>query len=207
MSDARRMGGSSAGQHDAALFSFAHVGTMPAMTNEAQTSRRQIMEAFIFRNIPAGAAVVEIGCGRGELAAAIVRRIPGVSVDAVDIDRWNVRHAGRRFSRSRRSANLRCHRGAAEELRRLFARAMFDCAVAYNSFHEFRDPIKALREIRAVLKPDGQLLIAELTPKAGERVDDCPRYSAPKIRELVLRSGFLRCVTRTRAGTVLVRAE
>ncbi|MDP3727581.1 MAG: class I SAM-dependent methyltransferase, partial [bacterium] len=165
---------------------------------------RDAMETFILSNVRPGTAVLDIGCGRGEFAAAIARRIPGASVDAVDADPWNVRHAVRRFGRSRRSAHLRCRRGAAEELSRMFGRNRFDCAVAYNSFHEFRDPVRALREMGAVLAPGGVLLIAELTPTAGEASDDCPRYSLRKIAELVRRAGFRLLATRARRGANLI---
>lgn len=166
------------------------------------------MEKFFLWYIPAGSAVLDVGCGRGELAALIAQRIPGASVDAVDIDAWNVRHAKRRFNRNRRLATLRSRRGAAEELSQIYGRSRFDCVVAYNSFHEFRDPVKALREIRRALAPGGTFLIAELAPESGEAVDDCPRYSLSKIVALVRRAGFGKIkATAQRSGVNLVRAE
>ena len=166
-----------------------------------------VINSFLTRNIRPESAVLDVGCGYGESALLISRRVPGVTVDAVDIDGPSVERANRRFRRAPSHATLRCHKADVRELGRLFGRRRFDYAVCNNSFHEFWGPVRALREIRAVLKPGGQLLLAELTPHAGERVDDCPRHSREKIVELLRRAGFRRIAARILSpGAILIRA-
>lgn len=168
---------------------------------------RKVMREFILSSIRPGSRVLDIGCGDGALALAIARRIPGTTIECLDGHRPSVRAARRRFRASREARRLRCRHGYADRLSRLFPRRHFECVVANNSFHEFWAPIRSLREIRAVLKPQGTLLIAELTPEAGERVDDCPRYSSRKIRELLERAGFRIETLRARQSAILLRAK
>ena len=165
-----------------------------------------VINSFLLRHIRPGSAVLDVGCGYGETALLIARRVPGVRVEAVDVDAASVHGANRRFRRLAANAALRCHEADVDELVMLFGRRRFDCAVSNNSFHEFWRPVRALREVRAVLKPSGTLLLAELTPKAGEAVDNCPRHSREKIVELLRRGGFAVRSAATRSGTILIRA-
>lgn len=166
-----------------------------------------VINSFLLRNIRPGSAVLDVGCGYGETVVLIARRVAGVTVGAVDVDAESVHRANRRFRRAPSNAALRCHKADVRELVQLFGRLRFDYAVCNNSFHEFWGPVRALREIRAVLKPGGTLLLTELTPRAGEAVDDCPRYSQTKIVELLRRAGFLVRSTGTRCpGVILIRA-
>jgi SAM-dependent methyltransferase len=119
---------------------------------------------------------------------------------------WTTDEGQSHFRRLAANAALRCHEADVDELVMLFGRRRFDCAVSNNSFHEFWRPVRALREVRAVLKPSGTLLLAELTPKAGEAVDNCPRHSREKIVELLPRGGFAVRSAATRSGTILIRA-
>lgn len=169
-------------------------------------SSRNVIDSFLLRYIRPGSAVLDVGCGYGETALFISRRVPGVTVEAVDIDGPSVERANRRFHRTASHGALRCHKADVRELRRLFGRRRFDYAICNNSFHEFWGPVRTLREIRAVLKSGGLLLLAEYTPCAGERVDDCPRYSREKILELLRRAGFRLVSALARPGVILVRA-
>lgn len=167
---------------------------------------REAIDAFLLRSIRPKSCVLDVGCGYGETALLIARRVPCTTVEAVDIDAASARRTNHRFRRVRGVRRIRCRRGGAEELPRMFGRGRFDCAVVRNAFHELWRPVEALRAVRAVLKPGGALLIAEFTPGEGERVDDCPRYSLKKIVELAERAGFRIRAAHTRCESNFVRA-
>ncbi|MBI2623975.1 methyltransferase domain-containing protein, partial [Candidatus Parcubacteria bacterium] len=89
-----------------------------------------------------------------------------------------------------------------------FGTRQFDAAVTVHALHHFDEPVRALRQMRKLLKPRGRLALAELNSVYGERLDDCPRYSLVKIKEFVRRAGFRRVGGAERApGVVLVRAS
>jgi 2-polyprenyl-3-methyl-5-hydroxy-6-metoxy-1,4-benzoquinol methylase len=46
----------------------------------------------------------------------------------------------------------------------------FDLITAFDCVHDFAAPAETLSEIRALLKPDGTLFVAE--PKAADRLED-----------------------------------
>ena len=167
---------------------------------------RDVIDSFLLRRIRSGSNVLDVGSGYGETALLIARRVPGATVEAVDIDAASVHRANRRFRRLDRSRPIRCRRGNAEELARTFGRSRFDCVVVNNALHEFWRPVRALRETRSVLRPGGMLLLAEFTPRYGEQADDCPRYSCEKIIELTRRAGFAVRSAATRSDAILIRA-
>mgnify|MGYP001601455681 FL=1 len=168
-------------------------------------SSRDAIDSFLLRNIRPGSAVLDVGSGYGETALLIARRVPGASVEAVDINAASVHRAKCRFRRLG-SRPIRCRRGNAEELARTFGRSRFDYVVVNNALHELWRPVRALRETRSVLRPGGMLLLAEFTPRYGEQADDCPRYSRDKILELIRRAGFAVRSTATRSDAILIRA-
>jgi len=180
-------------------------------TNEtpSRPKPRDVIEQFFLGNIRPGSTVLDLGCGDGRLALTIARRVAGTTIECLDGDRVRVRRVESRFRKSAESSRLSCRRGYADELPRLFGRSSFDSVIINNAFHEFWSPVRSLRAARAVLKPRGAILIAELTPQAGETVDDCPRYSRAKIRELIERAGLrvvpLKAGLRARGDAILIR--
>lgn len=179
---------------------MSRLGSRPA-------SAGGVINPFLLRHVRPGSTVLDVGCGYGESALLIARRVPRVTVEAVDVDAPSVHRANRRFRRAPANAALRCRQADVTELVKLFGRRRFDYAVSNNSFHEFWGPIRALRQIRAVLKPGGTLLLAELTPSAGEAVDDCSRHSRGKLVELVQHAGFaVRSAITRHPGIILIRA-
>ena len=119
--------------------------------------------------------VLEIGCGRGELAERMSRELKA-SVVAVD--------------QSERMVELTAARGVeaivadAQDLP--FHDGIFDCAVAAWMLYHVQDLEQALRELRRVLRPDGRLVAAtssernlgELWRLVGERGAPSGGFSA-----------------------------
>lgn len=104
-----------------------------------------------------GDAVLEIAPGPGYLSIELARmgdyRITGmdISSDFVEIARRNAKEA---------DVNADFRQGSASNMP--FADNMFDFIVCTAAFKNFREPKKALKEMRRVLKPGGTALIADM---------------------------------------------
>ncbi|MBI3305165.1 class I SAM-dependent methyltransferase [Candidatus Parcubacteria bacterium] len=173
-----------------------------------KTPYDRVIEKFLDREVQPASRIIDVGCGTGWTALFLARRKPGSQIVGIDIDTLTVHRANALFRRARREKLVQCHRCGVEQLRVRFGTQMFDCAITSHTLHHFERPAAALRQIRAVLKRGGRLLLVELSPRYGEALDDCPRYSLVKIKEFVRRAGFRRVGGAERApGVVLVRAS
>ncbi|MBI4022425.1 MAG: class I SAM-dependent methyltransferase [Candidatus Andersenbacteria bacterium] len=168
----------------------------------------RVIKQFLAAHIPAGSRIIDVGCGTGWTALFVAENKAGCRVDGVDIDTLKVHRANRLFLRAKREHLVHCARCGAEELVRRFKRRQYDVVVSCHSLHHYREPVRALRQMRGVLKREGVLLLAELTPAFGERVDDCARYSLAKIRAFFKRAGWrLREASVQGSGVILMRAS
>jgi SAM-dependent methyltransferase len=112
---------------------------------------------------PAGAKVLEVGCGPGHLSIRLAREL-GLDVTGLDLDPEMLEVA---------RANAE---GIAGDSRRLpsfvlgdaaslpFADGSFDLVVSTLSMHHWADPRVGLSEIGRVLRPGGRALIWDLRP-------------------------------------------
>jgi len=116
---------------------------------------RWLAEQF---ELPAGARVLDVGCGTGLLTSRIAQRHPQVEVIGIDASRPMIRVA----ERKRASANCRFQQALGEDLP--FPDRSFELVSSALFFHHVDLELKqqTLQEIRRVLKPGGQLLIADM---------------------------------------------
>lgn len=169
-------------------------------------SADRAIAAFLREHVVPENRVIDVGCGSGWATLILTGRDLRCETECVDSDAFAVTYANRALERRGRST--RCRRCAAEDLRDRFGIRLFDAAVTVHAFHHFDQPVRALRQVRAVLKPGGKLVLAEFEPRYGERFDDCPRFSLTKISSFVRAAGFRRVAGwRRRPGVLLVRAE
>jgi len=132
---------------------LARLGAPDAHPGGAPASRAFV--SFVRQLVPSGARVLEVGAGMGKTAARLAHR--GYRVVAIERDPAFLpilRRAGRRSKFSV------VHADAA---RLPFPDASFD-AVVVESVLLFLSP-KALRELRRVLRPGGNLLALELAAR------------------------------------------
>jgi ubiquinone/menaquinone biosynthesis C-methylase UbiE len=103
--------------------------------------------------------LLDIGCGTATLAIALARACPDAEVHGIDGDRKILAIARDKVSRA--GVHVTLHEGLAWELP--FDDASFDRAVSSLTFHHFdrRGKQRTLAAIRRVLRPDGELHIAD----------------------------------------------
>jgi 2-polyprenyl-3-methyl-5-hydroxy-6-metoxy-1,4-benzoquinol methylase len=92
--------------------------------------------------------IIDIGCGAGELLMdldAMGHEVVGVEIDPAS----TARQVGTR---------LKVFSGTAEDLPAELTPASFDCVLLSHVLEHCRQPIVALRNLHALLKPDGLLL-------------------------------------------------
>jgi sterol 24-C-methyltransferase len=116
-------------------------------------------------DLPAGALVLDAGCGRGAVAARMATRF-GLRVEGVDILPGDVRRARRRAAR--RGAADRTRFQVMDYGRLAFPDGHFDGAYTMETLVHAPDPAAVLGELRRVLKPGGRLVLFEysMAPRA-----------------------------------------
>ena len=109
-------------------------------------------------SLPDGSRILDIGCGTGLLTARIARRHPQLEVIGIDASRPMIEVA----KRKRSSSNCHFRQALGEDLP--YAEASFDLVTSALFFHHIDCALKqqTLKEIRRVLKPKGELLIADM---------------------------------------------
>ena len=106
--------------------------------------------------------VGDLGCGTGALAAALAPHV--AHVHAIDASPAMLSAASSRLAACR---NVTLSEGTLEALP--LGDASLDAAVLMLVLHHVADPLRALRDVRRVLRPNGRLLIADMRPHAQER--------------------------------------
>lgn len=103
---------------------------------------------------PAPAAILDIGCGRGERLHALSEHFPDAYCLGIDRDEENLAEAAKAFP----GGKFLC--ADAEEMP--VSDENFDLALCECSLSLFKNPDKCLREIYRALRPGGVLLLAEI---------------------------------------------
>jgi ubiquinone/menaquinone biosynthesis C-methylase UbiE len=118
--------------------------------------RRDIAE-----RLKPGDRVLDVGCGTGVLAAMLARK--GLRVTGIDISPPMMGVAARRLKEEGLESQVMLRELGAVDLDTAFQEASFDAVVSTLVFSELSDDeiAYALTECRRILRPGGQLLIAD----------------------------------------------
>lgn len=140
--------------------------------------------------------LLDVGCGTGGAVLAAARR-PIDRACGIDVSPGMVARAR---ANAGDQANAEFHAADAEAIP--YPDAQFTVAVCTNSFHHYSDPVRALVEIRRVLRPGGRLVLVD-PDRAGclwvwgwDRVlrlaerSHVRYYTAPEIQRLLRAAGF-----------------
>jgi len=118
---------------------------------EMERGHRPVGEQAIARmRLPAGARVLDVGCGSGWAARELAQAASNVQVTGIDISDEMVRVAR---ESSQDFPNVQFELATAEQLP--FSDDAFTHAFSMESLYYYRNITKALKEIHRVLKPQG----------------------------------------------------
>lgn len=120
-----------------------------------QQRRRLALDWIDELRLPAGAHILEIGCGAGLLALDLARR--GYTVNATDVSQAMVDTAREQVEEAGLETSVSVRPDDAHALS--FPDTSFDLAVALGVLPFLHSPHQALGELRRVLRPGGYLLL------------------------------------------------
>jgi 2-polyprenyl-3-methyl-5-hydroxy-6-metoxy-1,4-benzoquinol methylase len=112
-----------------------------------------------------GGRALDVGCGTGGVSLALAAAYPRAEIVGIDAHAESVAQA----CAAARAAGARV-RFVAESTATFDRGDGFDLVTACDCIHDFAQPNATLREIRALLKPEGTLFIME--PKVADRLED-----------------------------------
>lgn len=155
-----------------------------------QAGRLRSRTADMARLIP-GEAVLDVGCGTGDLTLEVARRVGSSGLVAgIDAAPEMVVRARQKAGRRHLAIDFRVE--PVETLS--FADQTFDVVVSSLVFHHLPDGLKreALAEIRRVLKPGGRLLLVDLLgPTPAFLLHSHLQTTLPDLLPLLDEAGFL----------------
>jgi len=178
-----------------------------------RTAAREL--AFAVPHLRPGMQVADCGCGPGSITIGVAEIVAPGQVTGIDVEPRQIETA-RALAKERGVGNVRFETGSIYELP--FPDESLDAAVAHFVIEHVREPIRALREMRRVLKPGGFAAIKdpyypaftfrprvhaierfqELMAKSQAHLGASGAYSAD-LRACLLEAGFAR--TWAEAGT------
>jgi predicted methyltransferase len=163
----------------------------PAAAQEGRNAWQRPAEVLDALGVAEGAAVADIGSGRGYFVAHLARRVgPRGTVYAVDVDREALT-AVERLAERNGWQQVRIVHSAADDPR--LPPASLDVALVVDTYHEFRQPEAMLEKILAALRPGGRLGVIDRPIEPGlTRGTYLARHRIPEelVREEAERVGF-----------------
>ena len=158
--------------------------------------------------------ILDIGCGGGMTLKRLSKRIPEGHLFGVDYSEVSVALSKETNAKDIASGKTEIKEGTVLSLP--YEDGFFDKALTVESFYFWPEPIKALSEVRRVLKDGGIfLLVSEIyeRPDLTEHVrDNIRKYqmNVPGIREfeeLFKKAGFSKTTVHTKGGEFWIAVE
>jgi ubiquinone/menaquinone biosynthesis C-methylase UbiE len=107
-------------------------------------------------------SVLDVGCGGGQSVIRMKERYPHLRLTGIDLSADQIARARKRAQR--KGYKLRFEAADAQALP--FPNASFDVVFSFGSAKHWPDPLKGFGECWRVLKPGGELLVADATSDA-----------------------------------------
>jgi len=143
----------------------------------------RVMEIVGSYGLPAGARILDAGCGTGNYLVRLCEH--GYQVLGLDTAGHMLARARKKIHRLARSAgrSAQLHQSSLESALPLADQA-FDCIVSINALYMIEDPQSALREFRRVLRPGGLLVLShpcEIPPLSSIVAEHARRYGVASV--------------------------
>ncbi len=122
---------------------------------------------LVVSRLAEGGRALDVGCGAGRVCIALAKAFPKALICGLDPDGESISQAKAAAAAAGVASRIRFIAAATEDLDHGDG---FDLITACDCIHDFPAPEKTLKEIRALLKPDGTLFIVE--PRAADRLED-----------------------------------
>lgn len=127
-----------------------------------------------------GERILEIGAGTGLQSVHVAPQLGSAGrLDALDIQQDMLDHVARRAARA---AIGNIHPTCSDARQLPYPDGTFDAAYAITALGEIEDPMRALSELRRVLKPGGRLVVGEFF--------DRHQIPARRLQQLAEQAGF-----------------
>ena len=110
--------------------------------------------------LAAGGSVLDFGCGSGRVCISLARAFPNAKVSGLDIDAGSLEKA--------RAAAADA--GVRIDFVQKIEAEQFDLVTICDCIHDLATPVETLKQVHALVKPDGTLFVIE--PKAADKLED-----------------------------------
>jgi ubiquinone/menaquinone biosynthesis C-methylase UbiE len=111
---------------------------------------------------PRKRSLLDVGCGGGQSVIRLKERYPHLSLTGIDLSADQIARARQRAQHKGYSIQFK----VADAQTLPFPDASFDVVFSFGSAKHWPDPLKGMRECWRVLKPEGELLVADATSDA-----------------------------------------
>jgi ubiquinone/menaquinone biosynthesis C-methylase UbiE len=141
---------------------IGHAGIYDTLTRLLLGPLIEGIAADVAAVAPAGARVLEVGCGPGHLSIRLARH--GFAVTGLDLDPAMIARARTNADRPGNSDQRRPSLLVGDVASLAFPDRSFDLVVSTLSMHHWADPTAGLAEIGRVLRPGDRALVWDFRP-------------------------------------------
>lgn len=129
------------------------------MRSQINMSWEQEEKIFDLLGVKDGISILEIGCGPGFVTEKMLIKYPNSFITSTDLSQQSISHAAEylRVHKNRRVTLVQD-----DILNTELPEGKYDLAVARYVFQHLNDPSLAIRNIKKLLKPGGQLIIIDV---------------------------------------------
>jgi SAM-dependent methyltransferase len=152
-------------EHDADLFEGTERFFRPGYAGNLVSTWLPALDGVVDR-LSAGAAVADVGCGRGASTVLMAQAFPASSFTGTDYHEASVVAARRQAEAAGVADRVRFDTADATEL----PAESYDLITMFDCLHDMGDPDAAARAVRRSLTGDGTFLLVE--PMAGDRLEE-----------------------------------
>ena len=143
-------------------------------------------------DLEAGDRVLEVGFGNGQLIPALLALAPGLAYTGIEISETMLAEAAAFVRGLAEAPRIELQLASVEAMP--FGAGAFDRAVSVNTIYFLPEPERALGELHRMLRPEGVLVLAGITPEAAAGLPIVQHgfriYDRDRLTEMHRRAGF-----------------